>query len=182
MGAKTKVTPDTLPAMVMNDQELAAEGYVKITPKLIPGADGGASATTKNYVFIDKTAAFEVGYEYLLESVDFQSSRQQFGPRFAKPINPLITELYPNYPNPFNPITTLHFSIKEKSKVTLTIYDGTGRVVRTLLRSDKPMLPGNYRLIWDAKNDGGLEVPSGQYFYRFTAPQYNKTRKMVLVK
>ena len=55
-------------------------------------------------------------------------------------------------------------------------------MVRTLIRPDKAMLPGKYRLIWDAKNEGGFEVPSGQYFYRFTAGRYVKTRKMILVK
>ena len=44
------------------------------------------------------------------------------------------------------------------------------------------MQPGKYRLIWDAKNEAGMEVPSGQYFYRFVAPHYFKTRKMILVK
>ena len=50
------------------------------------------------------------------------------------------------------------------------------------LSRKKPMAAGKYRLVWDAKNDRGLEVPSGQYFYRFTAGRYVKTRKMILVK
>ena len=53
---------------------------------------------------------------------------------------------------------------------------------RGLLRPDTPILPGVYRLLWDARDDKGFEVPSGQYFYRFTAPKYHKTRKMILVK
>jgi flagellar hook assembly protein FlgD len=106
----------------------------------------------------------------------------QYGPRVARPSNPLATELMSNYPNPFNPITTLRFSLKEKSKVSLVIYDGKGRTVRTLVRPDRPMLPGRYRLIWDARDEAGMEVPSGQYFYRFTVPHYQKTRKMILVK
>jgi hypothetical protein len=54
--------------------------------------------------------------------------------------------------------------------------------VRTLVRGDKAILPGKYRLIWDARDNGGFEVPSGQYFYRFTAGRYVKARKMILVK
>ena len=173
---------DTLPSMSLTPEKLAALGYERITLKMIPGAQGGSSASTKEYQYIDRSAAFGVAYEYLLEAVDFNGTHEQYGPRFARPYNPLTTELYPNYPNPFNPITTLHFSLKEKAKVSLIIYDGKGRIVRTLLRPDKPMQPGKYRLIWDAKNEGGLEVPSGQYFYRFTAPHYYKTRKMILVK
>jgi hypothetical protein len=54
--------------------------------------------------------------------------------------------------------------------------------VRTLIRPDKAMNPGKYRLIWDARNEGGVDVPSGQYFYRFTAGRYAKARAMLLVK
>jgi flagellar hook assembly protein FlgD len=79
-------------------------------------------------------------------------------------------------------VTTLRFSLRDKAKVSLTIYDAKGRLVRTLIRPDRPLLPGQYRLIWDARDDKGFEVPSGQYFYRFTAPKYVKTRKMILVK
>ena len=171
-----------MPSLNLTTEELASLGYERITAKLIPGAPGGASASTQTYQFIDRTAAFGVAYEYLLESVDFGGDREQYGPRIAKPSNPLITELYPNYPNPFNPITTLHFSLREAAKVSLVIYDGKGKVVRTLLRAEKPMAAGKYRLIWDAKNESGMGVPSGQYFYRFTSPHYNKTRKMILVK
>jgi hypothetical protein len=131
---------------------------------------------------VDRTAAFGVAYEYLLEAVDFSGARVQYGPRAATPGNPLETALLPNYPNPFNPVTTLRFTLKEKARVSLLVYDAKGRLVRTLLRPDRPMLPGKYRLLWDAKDDKGFEVPSGQYFYRFTVPRYSKTRKMILVK
>jgi hypothetical protein len=173
---------DSLPSVNLTEAELAALGYVRITAKLIPGAKGGSSASTQDYRFIDRTAAFGTTYEYLLESVDFHNNRAQYGPRVARPSNPLTTELYANYPNPFNPITTLRFSLKDKIKVSLIIYDSRGRIVRTLIRPDKPMNAGKYRLIWDAKNEAGMEVPSGQYFYRFTAGRYVKARKMILVK
>ncbi len=173
---------DTLPSVKLTPQELKALGYEKLNPKLIPGGPGGASATTREYQYLDRSAVFGTTYQYVLESVDFNGALAQFGPRTAKPFNPLVTELYSNYPNPFNPITTLRFSLHDKLKVSLIIYDVRGRVVRTLLRPDKPMAPGKYRLIWDARSDGGFEVPSGQYFYRFTAERYTRTRKMVMVK
>ncbi len=173
---------DTLESVQLSVNELAALGYVRINPRIIPGAKGGSSATTQNYRFIDRSAEFGVAYEYLLESVDFNDHREQFGPRMARASSPLLTELQPNYPNPFNPITTLRFSLKEKAKVSLLVYDGKGRLVRTLVRPEKTLLPGKYRLIWDARDESGFEVPSGQYFYRFTAGRYIKTRKMILVK
>jgi hypothetical protein len=175
-------TLDTVPKQNLSPQELADLGFVRITPKLIPGAKGGSASSTQNYRFIDRTAAFGVEYEYMLESVDFNGNKDLFGPRAAKPSNPLATELQSNYPNPFNPITTLRFSLKEKLKVSLIIYDSKGRLVRTLVRPDKAMAPGKYKLIWDARDENGFEVSSGQYYYRFTAARYVKTRKMILVK
>jgi flagellar hook assembly protein FlgD len=97
-------------------------------------------------------------------------------------LNPLNTELFPNYQNPCKPITTLRFSLREKLKVSLVIYDARGRAVRTLVRPDKPLAAGKYSVIWDARNEGGIEVPSGQYFYRFVAGRYVKSRKMLLIK
>jgi hypothetical protein len=181
-AAAGEAEPDTLPELHLTAEELRALGYVRITARLIPGAEGGASATTRAYQFIDRTAAFGATYDYLLEAVDFSGAKVQYGPRQAKPKNPLETALYPNYPNPFNPMTTLRFALKDKAKVSLVVYDGKGRVVRTLLRPGKPMLPGKYRLLWDARDDRGFEAPSGQYFYRFSVPGYTKTRKMILVK
>ncbi len=173
---------DTLESQQLTPEELAILGYARVNPRLIAGAKGGSSAGTQNYRYLDRTANFGAAYEYLLEAVDFNANKVQYGPRVARPSSPLATELLSNYPNPFNPITTLRFTLKEKLKVSLVIYDSKGRLVRTLARPDRAMLPGKYRLIWDARNEGGIEVPSGQYFYRFTAGRYVKTRRMILVK
>ncbi|HKP97339.1 MAG TPA: DUF2341 domain-containing protein [Fibrobacteria bacterium] len=173
---------DTLPSHHLTAEQLAVLGYVRLNAKLLPGAPGGSSATTRAYRFVDRTAAFGTAYEYLLEAVDFSGSKVQYGPRAATPGNPLETALLPNYPNPFNPVTTLRFSLKEKARISLIVYDARGRLVRTLIRPDKAMLPGRYRLLWDARDDGGFQVPSGQYFYRFSVPKYSKTRKMILVQ
>jgi hypothetical protein len=173
---------DTVPSRHLTPEELSALGYVRINPKIIPGAKGGSSGITQTYRYIDRTAGSGKAYEYILESVDFNGTREHYGPRTARPANPLATELYGNYPNPFNPVTTLRFSLKDKLKVSLIVYDSRGRAVRTLIRPDKAMAPGKYRLIWDARDEMGFEVPSGQYYYRFTAERYVKTRKMLLVK
>jgi hypothetical protein len=174
--------PDTLPTASLTAEELAKLGYVRITAKPIPGAPGGSSASTRDYQFMDRTAAYGKAYQYLLEALDFNGGSVYYGPRAARPGNPYITELYSNYPNPFNPITTLRFSLREKLKVSLIIYDARGRMVRTLIRPEKALAPGKYTLIWDAKTEGGMEAPSGQYFYRFTAGHFVKARKMLLIK
>jgi hypothetical protein len=114
--------------------------------------------------------------------VDFNGGSEFYGPRAGRPGNPLNTEILPNYPNPFNPITNLRFSLREKLKVSLIIYDSRGRVVRTLVRPEKALPAGKYSVIWDARNESGIESPSGQYFYRFVAGRYVKSRKMLLIK
>ncbi len=161
---------------------LKAMGYLRITPQIIAGPSGGNSVTTLKYAFVDKTVPYEQWQDYLLETVDINGVREQFGPVRAKPQNPLETALYGNYPNPFNPITIIRFSLKEKLKISLIIYDANGRTVRELIKTDKPLNPGKYRLVWDARDEFGNELPSGQYFYRFVAPKYKKTMKMLYIK
>ena len=81
-----------------------------------------------------------------------------------------------NYPNPFNPTTIIHFSIPHTSKVTLKIFDGLGREVKTLV--DELKNPGSYNVSF---NSQGLAA-SGVYFCRLTAGPFHQTRRMILVK
>ena len=80
-----------------------------------------------------------------------------------------------NYPNPFNPVTTIPFSIQESSHVTLTVYDVTGRAVVRLV--DGVRTAGTHSTIFDASN-----LASGIYLYRLEAGDFNATGKMVLMK
>jgi hypothetical protein len=93
---------------------------------------------------------------------------------------PLATKLSQNYPNPFNPVTTIKFGLKEKGHVSLRIYDVAGRLVRTLV--DEVRKAGSYEELWDGKNNRGTHVASGVYFYRFKTRDFEKTRKMVLLR
>ncbi len=108
------------------------------------------------------------------------------GSRIAVFYNPDINNaperfaLEPNYPNPFNPATTIRYQLAENSKVTLKIYNLLGQEVRTLVNAQK--LSGSHSVIWDGKNNHGQRVTSGVYFYRLQAGDFVKTRKMVLVK
>lgn len=89
--------------------------------------------------------------------------------------------LYQNHPNPFNPVTTIPFDIKERGHVTLNIYDVQGRRVRTLI--DGVLEANHYDQAWDGLNQRGETVSSGIYFYRLTAGNsYRSVRKMVLLK
>jgi len=88
--------------------------------------------------------------------------------------------LYQNYPNPFNPTTSIGFDIPEQIHVNLTIYDLTGRQVRTLLNSEKYM--GTYRINWDGRHDDGRPAAAGVYIYRIQAGSFSQTKKMVFVR
>ncbi len=85
-----------------------------------------------------------------------------------------------NFPNPFNPSTRISFGLDEASHVSLRVYDPAGRQVRTLVHEHR--LPGNYNELWDGKNEKGKPVASGIYFYRLTAGERTKTKKMVLLR
>jgi hypothetical protein len=83
--------------------------------------------------------------------------------------------LYQNYPNPFNPVTSIQYAISSRQFVTLKVYDILGSEVATLVDEEKPA--GEYEVEFDAS-----ELPSGIYFYKLTAGEYNQTRKMLLLK
>ena len=93
---------------------------------------------------------------------------------------PKFFHLYQNYPNPFNPTTTISFDLPEESRVSLTIYDITGRKIRVLADGRYPA--GTHRVVWDGTDSRGQAVASGVYAYRLTAGKYMTTRKLLLIK
>jgi hypothetical protein len=86
-----------------------------------------------------------------------------------------------NYPNPFNPSTTLSFSIPKGEHVKLYIYDGHGRLISKLLDGEY-QTPGEYQVTWDGKSDFGIPVTSGAYFARMSAGKFSRTQKMMMMK
>ena len=100
-------------------------------------------------------------------------------------LTPKETELLPNYPNPFNPETWIPYRLAEDAFVTLTIYDGSGQVVRTLdvgHRIASTYESRSKAIYWDGRNDVGERVASGVYYYHLSAGGYAATRKMVILK
>lgn len=89
-----------------------------------------------------------------------------------------------NYPNPFNPTTTIDYSLASDAEVKLTVYDVTGRTIRTLTHANQQ--PGEYSVSWDSRNDFGQMVASGVYFYKLTVNMNgNKSvsmKKMILMR
>ena len=93
---------------------------------------------------------------------------------------PETFSLSKNYPNPFNPTTSIDFALPTESHVTLQIYNIQGQLVKTLQNGMKSA--GNHSLIWNATNEAGISVPSGTYFYKINAGEYQATHKMILLK
>jgi hypothetical protein len=91
-----------------------------------------------------------------------------------------------NYPNPFNPVTSIRYDLPEESMVVITIYDLMGREVRTLVNDVESA--GFKSLTWDGRDGKGQVLPSGMYFYRLDAvsveseKEYHQTRKMVMLR
>jgi hypothetical protein len=85
-----------------------------------------------------------------------------------------------NFPNPFNPVTTIKYSLKENSKVSLRIYNALGQLVRTLVNENQEL--GVKEVQWNGLNDYGRQVSSGVYFYKLISGSDVRTKKMVFLK
>ncbi len=88
--------------------------------------------------------------------------------------------LHANYPNPFNPVTTLRYDLPQRAEVRLTVHDILGREVLTLVTGMQE--PGYQQEVWDGRDHYGRPVPSGIYIARMVTPNYTKAIKMVLLK
>jgi hypothetical protein len=96
---------------------------------------------------------------------------------------PREIHLAQNHPNPFNPATSIQYSVGGRQRpvhTTLKIFNVIGQLVRTVVDEEK--LPGSYSVTWDGKDDKGNEVSSGVYFYQLKAREQTETKKMVLLK
>ena len=89
--------------------------------------------------------------------------------------------LLQNFPNPFNPETTIGYELAESADVTLQIYNVVGQVVRTLIAAE-PQSVGRYQVRWDGMDDRGMPVSSGIYFYQISAGKFQDVRKLMLLK
>ena len=98
---------------------------------------------------------------------------------------PKHSQLLQNYPNPFNPETWIPYRLSEDSNVSITIYDTTGSIIRTLSLGFQSV--GFYQergraAYWDGKNTYGESVASGLYFYQLTTKSFQQTRRLIVVK
>ncbi|MBN2011336.1 choice-of-anchor D domain-containing protein [candidate division KSB1 bacterium] len=96
------------------------------------------------------------------------------------PLIPLSFELFNNYPNPFNPSTTISFNISQRTHVEIQLYNILGQRIRTLI--DQTMRGGHHQLVWDGTNERGISVASGLYFVHLKAEGKHSVKKMMIIK
>ncbi|MBN2411018.1 cellulase family glycosylhydrolase [candidate division KSB1 bacterium] len=88
--------------------------------------------------------------------------------------------LYPNYPNPFNPVTTIIYYVPAYQHVDIAVYNVAGQKVRTLVNAKQTA--GTYSIVWDGLDNSGRAVSGGLYIYKMQAKAYRQSRKMILMR
>ncbi len=151
--------------------------------------DATNTAITQTYRIVDKNFSHNGIYYYWLKVSELDGSNYFHGP-ITVLINenndtptieiPIKNRLYSAYPNPFNPSTTISYTLKEAGDVKIEIFDILGR--RVWNKSASHNLPGLYSIVWNGLNNRGKEVVSGVYYCRLTSGNYRETNKMVLMK
>ncbi len=137
-----------------------------------------------NYEYVDVEVESGATYYYWIESVDLSGFATMYGPAIATilegedpgetPELTFNTEFSGAFPNPFNPVTTLSYSLNEAGVATFTMFDLKGRKVGEMTQQGHE---GSNQLTWDAQ-----DLPSGIYFIRMSAGGMNETQKVMLLK
>ncbi|MBU0507242.1 T9SS type A sorting domain-containing protein [bacterium] len=138
----------------------------------------GNSASAQHYSYIDADLLNDVTYEYRLAAVDIFGHTEVLALESATPraeAVPLEYSLAQNHPNPFNAKTEIEYSLRESGRVTLTIYNATGQLVKTLV--DGYQSADRYRVSFNAD-----ELASGIYLYKLEVNDFTSVKKMVLLK
>lgn len=138
----------------------------------IPGS--GQSNSPKNYSYSDNQVSGGTSFKYRLKQIDTDGSSEYVAETEVEVV-PNAYELGQNFPNPFNPSTSIRFSITQPGMVKLNVYNLSGEKVLSLL--DEHREAGNYEVKMNAS-----ELASGTYFYRLEAGDFVSVKKMTLIK
>ena len=98
----------------------------------------------------------------------------------AQLLLPTVYRLYPNSPNPFNPVTVIRFDLPSPGRTEVRIFDLRGRLVRVLV--DEPLPAGRHVVTWDGRDHNALEVSSGVYFLSMRSEHFIARRKLTMLK
>ena len=152
--------------------------FVMLNAELIAGA--GSSSEKHEYSYVDQDVKNGITYWYKLEDIDYNGKTELHGPISATVLGPKEFCLHSNYPNPFNPVTTISYDLLEDVYVELSVYNVRGEKVTTLFKGNQ--YAGSYKLDWDGTDKTGKIVSSGIYFINITSDSYCKTNKMVFIR
>jgi len=150
--------------------DAATEEMSLLTAEPLPADEG--------CLYEDGTAIPGRTYHYQVGALVEGGERWSAALTVELPPKPLT--LHQNFPNPFNPSTTIAFFLPTGGPVALRIYDVGGRLVRTLVDGSMPI--GTHRVTWNGMNDRGAPVSSGVYYYRLRAEKKTITKKMVILR
>lgn len=160
-------TPDNMTIITAGDYVEAPVEWTEYTYSLASYA-GQQIAVSVNCLSNDAFIFFVDDFEITGNAVDHSTP-------VAK-----ATSLKGNYPNPFNPVTTISFDIAQEGHVSLDIFNVKGQKVKTLV-NDR-MTAGSHTIQWNGTDDNNKKVGSGIYFYNMKSGKYTNTRKMILMK
>ena len=144
----------------------------------------GTTDTYEVYSFTDSELPLADVVHYYLKQVDLDGSaaRSREIVVALTPVSalPTVFGLAQNFPNPFNPATTISFDLASESEVSLVIYDGAGQVVRQVVQG-QTYGAGQYNAHWDGLDNSGNAVASGVYIYELRAGTFSSMKKMTLL-
>ena len=140
--------------------------------------DSNALTSENHFTYVDRDLSPSTTYRYQIGVVD--ADGEFLSPVASVTTPDLQTTLEQNHPNPFNPTTTIRFTLPVAERATLAVFSQDGSLVRVLV--DDMREAGTHLVEWDGRDSAGVNVSSGVYFYRLTAGKVSKAGKMVLVK
>jgi len=160
-------------------RNIVADEYIHIADMFI----GEQFSGTVTLGFKVKGSYDELSFEIPNGSVYTGENYEEMGINSVEStykVAPSVYALSKNYPNPFNPTTTIDYSIPQAGNVELVIYNTAGQKIRTLINQMQDA--SFYKVVWDGRDESGQSVASGIYFYRLVAGNFSKIEKMTLIK
>ncbi|MCE5249119.1 T9SS type A sorting domain-containing protein [bacterium] len=187
-GLGLTLSYDTEALQLVNDG-ISGLGTVNVTRETEPGMlsinsyfkegefNGGITIA-----FTSKGTNKDLNFELVDASVAINSTVSAVSELANVTLNavPTVYSLAQNFPNPFNPTTTIEYSIPQSGNVSLVIYNMAGQKVRTLVNENQSA--AFKKVVWDGKNELGESVAAGLYFYKLVSGNFTKIQKMTLIK
>ena len=164
---------------------IVADGQISVATGLYNGTAVSGGGDIVRFVFrvlyeFEDNARFEIADGLVFDPSQLQNPAVVAGVLELQS-TPREFALRQNFPNPFNPDTTIKYDLAESADVTLQIYNVLGQVVRTLVGSEAQNA-GRYQIRWNGMDDRGVSVSSGVYFYQISAGKFQDVRKLMLLK